>query len=149
MNALARDRQKPTATGGMAGRWGRARQVVADFVARRTLRDQVAAMESRGALDAFLKDIGSTRPEIEKMIRGYGNTQRLLPAMMARLGVDAAALAPATLYEVRETCAGCRAHRRCRHWLAKANAPATAYRDFCPSAKTFDAAAAARSVQAD
>lgn len=148
MNALAQHQQKPAWTSGVTRRLGRARQAVADFVARRTLRDQVAAMESRGALDDFLKDIGSTRPEIEKMIRGYGNTQRLLPAMMARLGVDAAAFDAATLYEVRETCAGCRAHRRCRRWLAKASGPATAYRDFCPSAKTFDTTAA-RSVQQD
>lgn len=144
MNSLAQQDHKIGWRHVVARQLTRARQLVADAVARSTLRQQVADLDSRGGLDDLLKDIGSTRPEIETMIRGYGNTQRLLPAMMTRLGVDPETMDPATLQEVRQSCAGCRSHRRCRLWLAKAGAPATAYRDFCPSAQTFDAALARR-----
>ena len=74
------------------------RQLFSDFLARSTLREQVADLERRGGLDEVLTDIGISRPCLERIIRFYPEAGRLRPAMAKRLGVDADKLDPGSQY---------------------------------------------------
>ena len=117
---------------------GRALLAFADFRLRAAVRAQLNDLERRGSLNDFLKDIGITRPEMERSLRGYRNTSQLLPAMARRLGIDIEKLAPASRYAIRETCSLCEVHRHCRRWVANSSTPTTAFREFCPNGARFD-----------
>jgi len=122
----------------LRGAW----QLFSDFLARSALREQVADLERRGGLDDVLNDIGISRPCLERIIRGYPEAGRLLPAMAKRLGADLDKLDPTARYELGRTCGVCRSHRRCRRWLATASAASTDYRAFCANVELLDAALA-------
>lgn len=124
------DKSAPTCRG--VRRW------VSDWLARGALREEFEDLEHSGCLDDVLIDLGISRWEVERVIRGYPEAGRLMPAMAKRLGLDVEGLEPRMRYMVGQHCAVCQSHRRCRQWLATASAESTAYRDFCPNAALFD-----------
>ncbi len=124
----------------IARQLGRARQIFSDLRSRGALRARFADIDSSVGLDDFLKDIGLSRTEMERIVRGSAEAERLLPAMTKRLGVDIEKLSPAQRYRLGKACATCRSHRRCRRWLAAASNESTGYGAFCPNAELFDAA---------
>ena len=112
-----------------------------DFVARNTLRAQFIDLDRRGALDAFLTDVGLCRADLDKLVRNYPESGRLLPAMLAGLKIDADTLDPRTRYELSRGCTLCQSHGRCGHWLATASAAQTnEHRAFCPNVELLDRA---------
>ena len=121
--------------------YARIRDIVADFLARGALADDLADLERRGLLDALLGDLGLTHGELTRLVRGYPEAGRLLPAMARRLGIDIEALDPRTRYALQQNCALCTAHRRCRGFLATGGDDEDMdRRAFCPNAALFDAA---------
>jgi len=118
-----------------AGVW----QFLSDAMSRSAMRDELADLDRRGGLDAFLQDIGLTLPEMERIVRGMPEAGRLLPAMAERQGVEIDSLDPRTRYVLRQTCATCAAHRRCRRYLAAADGALAESEEFCPNAELFDA----------
>lgn len=122
----------------VARQLGRVRQAFADFRLRAAIRVELTDLDRRGGLDVFLRDIGITRPEMERSLRGYRNANQLLPAMARRLGIDIEKLAPASRYAIRETCSLCRVHRHCRRWVANSSTPKTAFHEFCPNSARLD-----------
>jgi hypothetical protein len=136
---------KPASDAAPAGRQGviaqcinRVGRCVSDWMRRAALRDEIAALEWSGELDALLADTGYSRWELEHMVRGYPQADRLLPAMADRLGLDLARLDAGERYEMRHTCALCKQHRACHRWLKDEASAGLA--PFCPNATAFAAA---------
>lgn len=125
------------------------RQFISDAMSRSALRGELAALERNGSLDAVLADVGLDRLDLETMARGYPESERLLPAMAGRLGVELDGLDARSKSALNRTCALCRAHRVCRRWLAaehdKSEKSEKSERHvFCPNAELFDALLAKR-----
>lgn len=116
------------------------KQLFSDFLERQALHDKLVELERGGSLEPVLRDLGLTLPEMERIVRGGPEASRLLPVMAKHLGIDIETLDPRVQYALKQTCAMCNAHRRCRHWLAKDEGGDDAYKDFCPNADLFDAA---------
>lgn len=112
------------------------KRVISDKLRRSALREEIAAMDRAGTLDAILDDLGLTRWEIEQIVRQYPEADQLLPTMAYHLGIDLDKAEPQTLYSLRHTCSLCDAHRPCRQFLAHGGSEPAA---FCPNAKVFEA----------
>jgi hypothetical protein len=108
-----------------------------DFIRRGALRDDIAQLERIGRLEAILEDIGPTRWEMNKIVRGYPAAERLLPTMAYRQDIEPEVLDARTLYALRHTCSLCDEHRACRRWLS--NEKSAGQPDFCPNAALFRA----------
>lgn len=111
------------------------KRVFSDKLRRSALREEIAAMDRAGTLDAILDDLGLTRWEMERIVRQYPEADQLLPTMAYHLGIDLAKADPHALYALRHTCSLCDAHRQCRHFLAQGGSEPAA---FCPNAKVFE-----------
>lgn len=142
MQSLAHDTSTPKTTwrSAVTRQLTGVRQYFSDVLARSALREQFADLDRRGGLDDLLRDIGVSRPDMEKIVQNHPETGRLMLAMTERLGVDADKLDPRSRHTLGRSCATCQTHRICRHWLATATKGSTEYRDFCPNAELFDAA---------
>jgi len=120
--------------------FARIRQRVADFFTRGALADDLLDLERRGLLDALLGDMGLSYGELTRLVRGYPEAGRLLPAMAKRLGIDIESLDPRTRYALQQNCALCSAHRRCRRFLAASAEEGVDPGSFCPNTGLFDGA---------
>ena len=80
-----------------------------------------------------------------KLVRQLGNwldrRTRLMPAMFARLGIDAeggdVTDAGLAMWEAGQSCVLCGSVGRCERWLADGG-DTYGYRAFCPNAGIFD-----------
>lgn len=115
------------------------RRFFTDAVRRAELRAEFVDLDRRGSLDAVLDDVGLTRGELVRLIRGAPRGGRLRQAMAQRLGIDLDRLDPRSRYQLERSCALCQNQRRCSHWLTREPVDSAAYRHFCPNAEVFDA----------
>lgn len=111
------------------------KRMISDLARRSARQNEIAALDRAGMLNAVLDDLGLTRWELNKSLRGYPESERLLDTMAYHLGVELEKLDARTLYALRHACALCDAHRLCRHWLGE-GAPGEPA--FCPNAAIFD-----------
>lgn len=133
------DGQKMDWKGALTRPMARLRQFISNSMSRAALRDEFIDLDRRGSLDAVLDDIGLTRPELDRIVRGYPKAGRLLPMMAKRLGIDINKLDPRSRYQLGQSCAMCVSHSRCQRWLSKAPAESTENKEFCPNADVFEA----------
>jgi hypothetical protein len=119
----------------IAGGVATIKRVFADKLRRSALREEIAAMDRAGTLDAILDDLGLSRWEMERIVRQYPEADQLLPTMAYHLGLDLDKIEPHTLYSLRHACSLCDAHRQCRHFLAQGKSESA---PFCPNTKVFE-----------
>ena len=110
------------------------KRFVFDWRRRSAFRQEIAQLDNSGNLDAILDDLGLSRWEIDKVVRGYPEADRLLPNMASCRGIDLGKLEPHTLFELRHACALCEAHRACRRFLAEGGEGEAS---FCPNRARF------------
>ncbi len=113
------------------------KRFVSDWRRRSAFRHEIAQLDHSGNLDSILDDLGLSRWEVDRVVRGYPEADRLLPNMAKRRGIDLDKLEPHTLFELRHTCALCGEHRACRRFLAAEGEEGEA--GFCPNRARFDA----------
>ena len=110
------------------------RRSVSDWRRRSAFRQEIAALERAGTLDAILEDLGLSRWEMDKVADGFPEAERLLPNMANRRGIDLGKVEADSLYELRHTCSICAKHRACRRFLA---AGGEGDASFCPNSALF------------
>jgi len=102
------------------------------------LECELAELAAHGALDHALADVGLSRSEMPRLLKGHPGAIRQLTEMTQRAGINAAVLArDQSLKEIKWRCIECRSWRQCRAWLA-ANETGDGYRVFCPNVDAFD-----------
>lgn len=118
------------------------RNAFADMQERQALRDQFDLWTRRGDIFAVLEALGIERGQIPLYVEGMPKAVRLLPAMMARLGLSPwrdPNLPPRQ--DLLRVCALCPSQGRCAQWLE--SGAATGYEAFCRNAPSFEAASSA------
>ncbi len=126
----------------LASWWDRVRAMVAGWSERRRLKREFASLRDRGELERTLSDAGIASSDVTRLLRAHPETPEQLDQMMARLGIDRAALprsiaVSTTLREMEWRCGECADWHKCRDWLAGRDADAK-YRSFCPNAAKLD-----------
>lgn len=114
----------------------RLKQTISDISRRQDFRHEIDDLERRGALDPLLADLGLNRAELDSMVEGFPQSDRLLAAMAQRLGVNLEKLEGADRFELGRTCSLCVSHRRCRRWLSAE--PNSGLAEFCPNRAFFE-----------
>lgn len=112
-------------------------RLLADWRRRQAFRSEFARLDAAGQLESILDDMGLVRGDLARLARGYPQSERLFRGMAYQLDVGLDDLDPASLQELRHTCALCSSHGACRRWLAAAKATRPA---FCLNLPLFDAA---------
>jgi hypothetical protein len=105
---------------------------------RRQLKRELAQLAAMGDLDAVLADIGLARSQVGPLLAEGPESSDLLDRMLARLGIDAARLAPEIQRDMTWTCLACPDKRQCRRWLA--DRVGVDFHSFCPNAPALDRA---------
>lgn len=111
----------------------------------RQLKREVAQLAAMGSLDAVLGDVGLSRSQLGPVIAHGVQSGNQLDRMLARLGLDAAQLAPETRRDMTWTCLNCPDKRACRRWLAGRDT--YDFHSFCPNADELDHALADQGVR--
>lgn len=115
----------------------RARIAYRDMRQRQTLRRELAECALNGELETTLGELGLSLGQVERLVKGYPESSRLLQAMGRRLGVDRIGVKDIlTLREMQRSCSLCPSHAECRHWLRSGEGEG--YHAFCPNAGIFD-----------
>jgi uncharacterized protein YjiS (DUF1127 family) len=109
---------------------------------RAQLRREFARLAQQGELDRTLADSGIAHSDVLRLMHAHPGTPQQLRRMMARLGIDRAALprSKAVADAIREMewrCGECSDWRHCRAWL-ESGASAESYRTFCRNAAELD-----------
>lgn len=106
----------------------------------RALRDEFATV-SPDELAMMARDVGVEPSQLRALSKVGTGPAKLLNRMLAALRIDPNTLKTMDMRMARDlqaTCSLCASKSRCRRSLAAGTA-ATAYREFCPNAATFDA----------
>lgn len=103
---------------------------------RRQLKRELAQLAAMGSLDAVLGDVGLARSQVGPMVAHGAQSGDQLDRMLARLGLDAAQLAPETRRDMTWTCLNCPDKRQCRRWMAGRDI--YDFHSFCPNADELD-----------
>lgn len=112
-----------------------------DMKERRRVAQEFARLDDRD-VGRVLADIGCSREDLRILINNAPRSHRLLDAMVARLGLEAAVVAAAseTVRDIERRCTTCADQPRCRSWLRR-GAAGDDYKQFCPNAENFAAMA--------
>ena len=102
------------------------------------LESELGELSAHGTLDRALADVGLSRSEIPRLLKGHPSAIRQLIEVMRRAGINFTELArDQALKEIEWRCIECRSWHRCRAWIAS-NQPGDGYRAFCPNTSAFD-----------
>lgn len=108
-------------------------QLTDDIHANDALRRLLVETEAR---DGLLAEIDRARRELQRIIAGNPEPERLFLAMAERLGIPFDHLSARIRHHLEASCALCAAQGPCRTWLASGRAEGQ--HNFCRNAELFD-----------
>lgn len=145
MTASAPTARAPKSKDGLfetAGRWlkgfARIRRLRAENrAAARKIEDDLIGFSAK-EVERRLADLGLEAADLAALAEGRSIPQRLVPAMMKRLGIDPSVVErnPRLIERIADACRHCDAVPECEEWL-DSEEPGRSYPRFCPNLDAF------------